>query len=79
MKAYGLTDTVFGEQPDWAFKYIEFELKRIDGILCWEATKYLFSCKDMSNHIYLNRRLIRLGKSPSSALWYFFEESDLAN
>lgn len=75
MKAYGLTDTVFGKEADWAFGYVEFELKRIDGILCWEAIRYFFSCKDISNHIYLNRRLIKLGKD--RAHLFFFEESDI--
>lgn len=75
MKAYGLTDTVLGKDKTF-FKYIEFELKRVDGTLCWEAIRYFYSCKDMSNHIHLNRRLMQLSKSPSR---YIFEESDLAN
>ena len=76
MKAIGLTDTIFGKDIT-LFRYVEFELKRIDGILCWEAIRYFFSCKDMSNHIHLNRRLIKLGKD--RAHLFFFEESDLAN
>lgn len=75
MKAYGLTDTVLGKDKIF-FRYIEFEFKRVDGILCWEAIRYFSSCIDMPNHIYLNRRLMQLSKSPSR---YIFEESDLAN